>query len=158
MKPVTLRTRRLVLNQPTVSDRDLIIEYCQDPVFERYMTLPCALRERIDGPLLGAVGWRATGNDIGYWLGAPHRGNGYMTEAVIAVVTYLFEIVGLTALQWECVVGNASSASVARAAGFRYTGESPTLLTFRDDSQPLAWHAVLTADDRERKPGWPTST
>ena len=185
MKPVTLRTRRLVLDQPTSSDRDVIVEYCQDPVFEHFMTLPWpyeprhadyftetlvptgwasgseltwALRERASDPLLGVVGWRADGNDIGYWLGAPHRGRGYMTEAVVAAADYLFETLGIASINWECVAGNVASVGVARAAGFRYTGEAPAALTFRDGSHPTAWHGVLSPDDREEKPAWPPST
>ena len=184
MKPVTLRTPRLVLDQPVASDRDRIVEYCRDPVFERFMTLPWpyepkhadffidelapqgwesgdeltwAIRESQGGPLLGALGWRKPTNDIGYWLGAPHRGKGYMTEAVCGVADHLFSSLGLESIVWECVVGNAASAGVARAAGFHFTGTGPSRLGFRDGSHPLAWHGILAAVDRERKDGWPTA-
>ena len=101
MMPVALRTQRLVLDAPQSSDLDAIVEYCRDPLFERFMTLPWpyepqhasffidqlapngwasgdeltwAIRLAGGGPLLGALGWRRVTNDIGYWLGAPHRG------------------------------------------------------------------------------------
>ena len=181
MEPVTLTTARLHLDQPTPADRDLIVEYCRDPLFERFMTLPWpyeprnadffidelvprgwvtdveftwALREEWGGPLLGVVGYRETTRDIGYWLGRPHRGQGFMTEAVIAATDWLFGR-SREPIAWECVVGNVASVSVARKAGFRYTGEWPTSLPFRDGSTPLSWHGELHADDRSIKPGWP---
>ncbi|QDZ16377.1 GNAT family N-acetyltransferase [Humibacter ginsenosidimutans] len=85
MDPVELRTERLVLNQPTGDDLARVVEYCRDPLFEHYMTLPWpyqekdavffverlvpdgwrtereytwALREASTGPLLGVVGMR----------------------------------------------------------------------------------------------------
>lgn len=182
MIPSTLTTPRLQLDQVTAGDRDRIVEYCRDPLFEHVMTLPWpyeprhadffidelipkgwntgdeytwALREQDGGPLLGVIGARAASHDVGYWIGAPHRGKGYMTEALDAVVTWLFEQ-GWASVTWECVVGNRASASVARANGFRFTGERPTDLEFRDGTHPPAWHGVLArGDSREPQGGWP---
>ena len=182
MMSVVLRTPRLVLDLPVESDKEIIVASCQDPLFERYLTVPWpyepshadffindlvangwasgveltwALRGQPGGPLLGVIGWRREASDVGYWIGAAHRGKGYMTEALIAVADYVFETQGVDAIAWECVIGNTASLAVARAAGFRYTGEAPTHVAFRDGSHPEAWHGALTADDRDRKPGWP---
>jgi RimJ/RimL family protein N-acetyltransferase len=182
MKPYSLRSERLVLDQPTADDRDAITEYCRDPLFETFMTLPWpyepwhanyfvelhvpqgwesggeltwALRDESGGPLLGVISWRSERNDIGYWIGAPHRGKGYMTEAVAAVTAHLFSEFALAEVGWECVVGNAASAAVARKTGFRYSGVAPTDLAFRDGTHPLVWHAILTAGDTTEKAGWP---
>ena len=183
MHPIVLETERLWLDQPRSDDRERIVEYCRDPLFEKFMTLPWpykqqhadffvndlvprgwangseltwGLRAAPDSPLLGSIGWRAERGDIGYWMGAPHRGTGLMTEAVGAVVDWLFAEHGVKAIAWECVVGNAASVSVARKSGFRFTGERPTELTFRDGSHPASWHGILLAsDDREPKSGWP---
>jgi len=180
MIPVELRSRRLLLDQPTTADSDLIVEYCGDPVFEHTMTLPWpytvadadffvneyvrtgwstdaeytwALRH--DGQFLGVIGYRFNRSDIGYWLGAPHRGKGYMPEALSAVTDWLFEL-GVERLGWECVVGNVASAAVARKAGLTFTGTAPAEIPYRDASHPASWHGVLLpADDRTEKPGWP---
>lgn len=180
MNPVELSTPRLVLDQPTVADRDLIIEYCRDPLFEHFMVLPWPYepqhadyflesvvadgwatgREytwalRRDGEFLGAIGYRSEDGDIGYWLGAPHRGNGYMTEALRAVNEWLFGQ-GVREISWWCVLGNAASASVARKAGFRFDGEGPSVVQDRDGGHPMSWHATLRAGDAPGpKPGWP---
>ncbi len=183
MKTTVLRTERLLLDLPVLSDRFAVAEYCRDPVFETLLTLPWpyeqrhadyflsrvvpggwlsgdeltwGVRESDGGPLLGVVGWRRDLGDLGFWLGAPHRGRGLMTEAVVAVIDWLFRERDLDRIGWECVVGNAASVSVARKAGFTFTGERPTELTFRDGSHPPSWHGTLRADDtRAEKSGWP---
>jgi hypothetical protein len=38
--PVELRTARLVLDQLGPADAPLVTTYCQDPLFERYLTTP----------------------------------------------------------------------------------------------------------------------
>ncbi len=177
MIPITLSTARLVLDQPVSADRALIAEYCADPLFEHVMNTPWPYELkhatsfvndyvpmgwrtdveytwalRASGEFLGVIGYREATRDIGYWLGAPHRGHGYMTEAATAVVDWLFES-GKRSLQWECIPGNAASAGVARKLGFTYTGSGPSLLV---STGVAAWHATLAAtDDRSEKPGWP---
>jgi RimJ/RimL family protein N-acetyltransferase len=182
MRPVTLQPERLVLDLPLPGDRDRVVEYCRDPVFERFMVTPWpyepqhaegflsglvpngwaddteytwALRDDFGGPLLGVIGFREQTADLGYWLGRPHRGQGLMTEAVGSVLDWLFAQ-GRERVAWECIPGNAASASVARKAGFRYLGEHPSALGSRDGLPSLAWHAELRAtDNRDPKPGWP---
>lgn len=40
MRPFTLGAGELLLDEPTEADVDAIAGYCQDPVFERFLTLP----------------------------------------------------------------------------------------------------------------------
>lgn len=183
MDPVTLRTDRLVLDGVTTADADLVAEYCADPVFERFMSTPwpytrahasgfieeyvpqgwadgreCtwALRHADGGALLGVIGWRRQLSMVGFWLGAPHRGHGYMPEALTAVVDWVFATQPVDLMRWECVVGNAASASVARACGFRYTGTRAGRIPARDGRRTTSWHGELRRDD-DRTPtsGWP---
>ncbi|HEY0259582.1 MAG TPA: GNAT family N-acetyltransferase [Lacisediminihabitans sp.] len=183
MRTAVIETERLWLDPPVIGDRERVVEYCRDPLFERLMTLPWPYEDRhadfflnrlvpdgwADGseltwalrsgegePLLGVIGWRAGRGDIGFWLGRPHRGAGLMTEAVNAVDDWLFANRRVEQILWECVAGNLASAAVARKAGFRYTGERPTTLTHRDGTNPLSWHGVLkTGDPHEPRTGWP---
>jgi len=182
MIPVTLGTERLTLDQPATADRELIAQYCSDPLFESYMTTPWPYEVkhatgfvtdyapmgwrtnaeytwaiRAEGVFVGVIGYREATRDIGYWLGAPHRGHGYMTEAAGAVVDWLFAQ-GRDELAWECVVGNTASAGVARKLGFAFTGVAPSSQPARDGTPQPSWHGVLTAtDSRAPQPGWPTS-
>jgi RimJ/RimL family protein N-acetyltransferase len=180
MKPVTLRTARLVLDQPTLADVDLITEYCQDPIFETYLTTPWPYHRddavgfvaeyapaawqgdteftwsvRLGGELIGMIGFRTARLDIGFWLGAPHRGNGYMTEATTAVLDGLFGR-AFEVVLWECFPGNTASVSVARKAGFTFTGVADSIVTGRDGTHSPSWQGrIARSDSREAKPGWP---
>jgi RimJ/RimL family protein N-acetyltransferase len=180
MKPVALRTARLVLDQPTLADADLVTEYCRDPVFKDFMVTPWPYHRgdaevflgtlvpqwweaeseytwalRLDGILIGVIGYRTGGKDIGFWLGAPHRGKGYMAEAVAVVLDWIFEHTDDDVL-WECVIGNASSVAVARKTGFRFRGAGTAVFTNREGDHPPAWQATIAkTDSREPKPGWP---
>ena len=56
----------------------------------------------------------------------------------------------------QCVVGNAASAALARAAGFTFAGVAPAKVPDRDGSRPPAWHGILRASDvHAPKHGWP---
>src|SRR5690606_12378328 len=120
----------LALTELRESDIDVITAYCQDPVFERFLTTPWpyerahaeffvreyaaggwqrgdeatwAIRETPDGELLGAIGVRRPSGSVGYWLGAPHRGRGLMTAALETVADAAFAPDGLALdrLTWE---------------------------------------------------------
>ena len=185
MLPVELRSDRLLLSVPTLDDVDEIVRYCQDPLFERYLTTPWPYtrddgltfvtrfvpdgwadeREFTwgirspDGALLGMISWRTRG-DVGFWMGAEHRGRGHTVEALAAVCEWVFVDggtgQGAELIEWETLPGNFASARVARAAGFRFTGTRPVLIPARDGSHPDSWHAELRReDDRDPKAGWP---
>ena len=111
-------------------------------------------------PLVGAIELRfepLLSGTVGYWLGAPHRGRGLMTEAVGALVEHAFDErgFGLRRIHWQARVGNGASATVARRNGFRFEGTSRAALVhgaIRVDS----WEASLLRDDpREPTDGWP---
>jgi RimJ/RimL family protein N-acetyltransferase len=94
---------------------------------------------------------------IGFWLGAPHRGQGLIGEAQELVLDWAFTDGLVDAVHWECVVGNLASARVAQKAGFTFTATAPSIPRYRDGAHPLSWHGVLrAADDRTPRPGWPT--
>jgi RimJ/RimL family protein N-acetyltransferase len=180
VKPVTLTTARLVLDLPTLDDVDLVTEYCRDPVFERFLSTPWPYQRedavkfvgtivpahwaedieftwamRVDGAFAGMLGFRTRKRDIGFWLGAPHRGHGYMPEAVTAVLDWIFASSNRDVL-WECYLGNSNSVAVARKTGFTFRGEGKALIPQRDGTYPTAWKGTISAaDSRDPKPGWP---
>jgi RimJ/RimL family protein N-acetyltransferase len=180
VKPVALLTHRLLLDVPTLGDAGAIAEYCQDPLFETALTIPWPYRLadaehfvgelvpswwandseytwalRRSGALIGVVGFRTSGRDIGFWLGAPHRGRGYMPEAVRAVLDWVFARSDGD-VEWETLIGNHSSAAVARKTGFTFRGEGTITVANRDGSHPTGWKGSISkSDSREPKPGWP---
>ncbi|WP_068311556.1 GNAT family N-acetyltransferase [Polycladidibacter hongkongensis] len=66
---------------------------------------------------------------LGYWLGPPFHGLGYMREALARVLAYLFDERGMKSASACVFVDNERSANVLLRAGFTITGScvSPSL-------------------------------
>jgi RimJ/RimL family protein N-acetyltransferase len=77
-----------------------------------------------DGKLIGGCGgtYRSDHPELGYWLGAPHWGNGYATEAARALVDYCFGELGYDELLAGARVANPASRRVLEKCGFQWTG------------------------------------
>lgn len=89
-----------------------------------------AVCRRVDGALMGCVGLKQGENtdltdspregELGYWMGVPYWGRGYMTEAVKALMQHCFRDLGLTKLWCGYYDGNHASRRVQEKCGFRY--------------------------------------
>ncbi|GAA1777524.1 GNAT family N-acetyltransferase [Agromyces lapidis] len=167
MLPVELRTARLVLDLPVEDDVERVARYCQDPLFEQFLTTPWpyteahargfltehvpsawqsgseltwAIRTESGGRLIGVISLRAAGREVGYWLGDEHRGSAYTTEALGAVCAWAVEHwPGTETVTWRANAGNVASAMVARAAGFRNTTTATTTVPGRDGAELEGW-------------------
>jgi ribosomal-protein-alanine N-acetyltransferase len=64
----------------------------------------------------------AAHGELGYWLGAPFQGQGFMTEAVVAVLHAALG--GFTMIEAGAQPENAASFRVMRAAGMVYSHEA----------------------------------
>ena len=60
--------------------------------------------------------------DVGYWIAATHRGSGYATRAVHALVDWAERRLGLAVFVLEIEADNAASLGVARGLGFASDG------------------------------------
>lgn len=58
--------------------------------------------------------------EVGYWIGAPFWGNGYIPEAVRTLQRYAFEDLGCTAMWCGYYDGNEKSKRVQEKCGFQY--------------------------------------
>ncbi len=58
--------------------------------------------------------------EIGYWIGKDYRGNGYIPEAVDALLRYGFEELELNNIWCLCKDSNRASMRVQEKCGFRY--------------------------------------
>ncbi len=82
--------------------------------------------ERVDGAFMGVLGIHPKDGlaaELGYWLGRPFWGAGYMTEAVTAALDWAREGWGRRVLTSGHFADNAASGRVLTKAGFLYTGE-----------------------------------
>ena len=184
MRPVGIRTPRLILDEPAMADADLVTRYCQDPLFERYLTTPWpytradaeaflgvhvpdswasgseltwAIRRAGSATLIGMISVREAQHEIGFWMGDGHRRAGFMSEAASAVAEWVLGggIRGATSLLWRAVEGNVASAKVARAAGFRRVRPVDPTVPTRDGATRSAWHAVRTSPvDPSARASW----
>lgn len=59
---------------------------------------------------------------LGYWVGQPHRRQGYTREAGLAVLEFAFEELGLHRLEASCLPENTASQGVLQQLGFRLEG------------------------------------
>jgi [ribosomal protein S5]-alanine N-acetyltransferase len=63
--------------------------------------------------------FKGEGNNRGYWLGLPWHGQGLMTEAVIAVNDYWFDVLGFSVLRAPRAVVNIASRRILQKTGMR---------------------------------------
>jgi ribosomal-protein-alanine N-acetyltransferase len=92
------------------------------------------------GPFLNAY--------LGYAVGQPYAGQGYMTEGIELVLHHAFGALGLHRLEANIQPNNAASIALAKGAGFRLEGFSPRYLKidghWRDHER---W--AIVAEDRD---------
>ena len=74
-------------------------------------------------PDIGAVSLHNDRADNrGFWLGLPWHRQGLMTEAVIAVNDFWFEVLGFETLRAPKAVGNTASRRISEKTGMRMVG------------------------------------
>jgi [ribosomal protein S5]-alanine N-acetyltransferase len=59
---------------------------------------------------------------LGYWIGAAHANQGYMTDALQAAITFAREDCRLHRLEAACLPANAPSIQLLQRAGFQREG------------------------------------
>jgi RimJ/RimL family protein N-acetyltransferase len=142
--PGRIETRRLVLRAPIRGDVPELVRLADNPQIARWLaTLPSPytradaigfieiIAQRPDerpyaitlhDRLIGIVGLSfAEGKppEIGYWLGQPHWGQGYMTEAVKGLVEAAHRTGRYERIGAQVLADNAGSLHVLEKAGFR---------------------------------------
>lgn len=83
----------------------------------------------LDSQLIGGVGlsdinWKIRRMNLGYWCVGMHQGNGYISEAVTAMVDFAFSQVKAQKLQILCDSQNLKSIKVAERCGFVLESEA----------------------------------
>src|SRR3954453_3413239 len=95
------------------------------------------------GPFLSAY--------LGYAVGAPYTGLGYMTEGVQLVLDHAFGPLGLHRLEANIQPGNERSIGLAKRAGFRLEGFSPRYLKIDGRWRDHERWAILADEWHERR-------
>jgi RimJ/RimL family protein N-acetyltransferase len=169
--PGKIGTRRLVLRAPIRGDVPDLVKLADNPaiasklssmpspftradavgfveiISQRPDERPYAITR--DDRLIGVTAFSfAEGRlpELGYWLGEPHWGQGFATEAVRALIeaaqqTGHFDRIGSRAL-----ADNAASLNVLEKAGFRRVGKA------KGDTGPLAGRPIVLLE--LERPRW----
>lgn len=176
LTPQTLTTQRLILQTMRSKDVHALHECVQDPDIPRWTTLPSPYtldmaRAWIEAQpeftwgkgaplwgiylndrLIGSIHLFPAGEntyEVGYMLAAPHRGKGYMTEALQHVCQWAFTTQNTQRIVCNIREGNWSSWKTAWQCGFQREGIArkvtqagkifnhwQTSLTLNDDMKP----------------------
>jgi ribosomal-protein-alanine N-acetyltransferase len=93
--------------------------------------------------------------EVSYALARPYWGQGYMSEALVAVVAYGFMRLGLHRIEAICLADNAASIRVLEKTGFQHEGTAREAYRQHDAYKDLRRYALLR---REWTPQEPRST
>jgi len=113
-----------------------------------------------DGDLIGLVGaiikpasavQRTRGYMLGYWLGQPYWGRGYMSEAARAFVAHVFATIPDDTLYSGAFAANAASLRIQEKLGFFRDGEAMLFSNPQGKEMPHVG-TVLTRTTFERLP------
>jgi len=116
--------------------------------------VPLFLIRRSDETLLGAITMDnirrgpAQAATLGYWIGAPHAREGYMKEAIEALVHYGFTQMDLSRIEAACLPENTASRGVLEKSGFKYEGVAQSYLQINGRWRNHVLFANLRGDRR----------
>jgi ribosomal-protein-alanine N-acetyltransferase len=107
-------------------------EMARDESFA-FLIFEATSEELLGGLTLGGVRRGvAQAATLGYWMGAPHAGKGYMTRAVAAAVRFGFATLRLHRIEAACIPDNAPSIALLERNGFRREGLARAYLKIND--------------------------
>jgi RimJ/RimL family protein N-acetyltransferase len=107
---------------PTLEETETGIRRAQMAFLER-SDLRLQLLLKRDGSFVGGSGlhridWRVPRFEIGYWCRRRCQGRGYITEAVVGIARFAFDVLGAERVEIRCDSRNDRSRRVAERAGF----------------------------------------
>lgn len=85
---------------------------------------------------------------LGYWIGERFARQGYMFDAVRALVPFIFKTLGLHRIEAACLPSNDPSKSLLVKAGFREEGLARRYLQINGEWQDHVLFALLAEDAR----------
>ena len=121
--------------------------------------LPLFLERRTDRRLLGAITLDnirrgpAQAGTIGYWIGKDFARQGYMREALTAVVHHAFDVMDLSRLESACLPENTASRGLLEKCGYKYEGVAQSYLQINGRWRNHVLYANLRGDRRGRVEG-----
>jgi ribosomal-protein-alanine N-acetyltransferase len=116
--------------------------------------VPLFLERRADGALLGAITLDnirrgpAQSGTLGYWTGQAYARQGYMEEAILAVLHHAFVRLDLSRIEAACLPENKASRGLLEKCGFKYEGVAQSYLQIDGRWRTHVLYASLRNDRR----------
>ena len=108
------------------------------------------------GQLVGAINLdniRRGPSQVGtiwYWVGQQYARQGFMSEAIIAMVAHAFGALDLSRVESACLPDNVASRGVLEKAGFKYEGVAQSYIQINGRWRNHVLYAALRGDRRGR--------
>ncbi|PYE85002.1 GNAT family N-acetyltransferase [Pseudoroseicyclus aestuarii] len=118
--------------------------------------VPLLLIRRADDVLLGAITLDnirrgpAQSGTTGYWTGQPFVRQGYMREAIQALVHYAFTVHDLSRIEAGCLPENLPSRRLLESCGYKYEGVAQSYLQIAGRWRNHVLYSNLRSDRRGR--------
>ena len=87
---------------------------------------------------------------IGDWVGQQYARQGFMSEAIIAMVAHAFGALDLSRVESACLPDNLASRGVLEKAGFKYEGVAQSYIQINGRWRNHVLYAALRGDRRGR--------
>jgi ribosomal-protein-alanine N-acetyltransferase len=116
--------------------------------------VPLFLIRRKDEALLGAITLDnirrgpAQAGTTGYWIGQPFARQGYMREAIAAMVHHAFATLDLSRIEAGCLPENLPSRRLLENCGYKYEGVAQSYLQINGRWRNHVLYANLRNDRR----------
>lgn len=118
--------------------------------------VPLFMVRRSDQALIGAITMDnirrgpAQAATLGYWVGQQFARQGFMKEAIEAMVHHAFVTMDLSRIEAACLPENAASRGLLEKSGFKYEGVAQSYLQINGRWRTHVLYAALRADRRGR--------
>lgn len=111
-----------------------------------------AMIERASGDLVGSIALRLSPphdrGELGYWVGRPYWGRGYVTEAAAAVMKHGFEVLGLNRIEAHHLSRNPASGRVMQKLGMTWEGRARQHVKKWGKYEDVEAYSILRQDYR----------
>lgn len=88
----------------------------------------------------------AQAGSLGYWMGQPHAGKGYMSAAVAALIPFAHSMLRLRRIEAACLLSNAASIRLLEKMNFAREGVARQYLCIAGAWQDHLLYARLATD------------
>ena len=116
--------------------------------------MPLFMFRRTDDALVGAITLDhikrgpAQSGITGYWIGQPFARQGFMREAIQAVVHHAFTVMDLSRIEAGCLPENQASRRLLEQCGYKYAGVAQSYLQLNGRWRNHVLYANLRHDRR----------